>query len=71
VTASKPTTNRGAVAIAEAFDVEAVKVAIEEAQQLVPGYTYEGLCKKSDACRMCGFHRVMRWSARSVFRPHG
>ena len=30
----------------EAFDIEVVKGAIKEAQLLVPGYTYQGFCRK-------------------------
>lgn len=32
--------------VAEAFDIAAIQVAIREAQQLVPGYTYKGFCRK-------------------------
>jgi uncharacterized protein YbcV (DUF1398 family) len=30
----------------DAFDADAVKAAIKEAQQMVPGYTYQGFCRK-------------------------
>ena len=32
--------------IAAAFDIDAIRGAIAEAQQLVPGYTYLGFCRK-------------------------
>jgi uncharacterized protein YbcV (DUF1398 family) len=31
---------------ADAFDADVVKAAIKEAQLLVPGYTYQGFCRK-------------------------
>ena len=34
------------VPIAPVFDATRVQAAIKEAQQLVPGYTYLGFCKK-------------------------
>jgi uncharacterized protein YbcV (DUF1398 family) len=34
------------VAVAPAFDADAIRAAIREAQQQVPGYTYKGFCKK-------------------------
>jgi uncharacterized protein YbcV (DUF1398 family) len=39
-------THRLDVPVAEAFDAAAIQAAIREAQQLVPGYTYEGFCRK-------------------------
>jgi uncharacterized protein YbcV (DUF1398 family) len=39
-------THRLGVPVAETFDTAAVQAAIREAQQLVPGYTYEGFCRK-------------------------
>jgi uncharacterized protein YbcV (DUF1398 family) len=39
-----PTHESGSVA--ENFDVAAVREAIREAQQLVPGYSYNGFCQK-------------------------
>ena len=39
-------THRHAVPVAKAFDAAAIQVAIREAQQLVPDYTYEGFCQK-------------------------
>ncbi len=35
--------------IAASFDRSAIQSAIREAQQLVPGYTYKGFCKKAAA----------------------
>ncbi len=32
--------------VAERFEGDAVRVAIREAQQMVPGYTYRGFCEK-------------------------
>ncbi len=40
------TTDRLDVPVAEAFDTAAIQAAIREAQQLVPGYTYKGFCRK-------------------------
>ncbi len=40
-------THRIDVPVAPAFDEGAMKSAITEAQQLVPGYTYKGFCKKA------------------------
>ncbi len=34
----------------DAFDAGVVKAAIKEAQQMVPGYTYQGFCRKVTAC---------------------
>lgn len=39
-------THRLDVPVAEAFNTEAIQAAIREAQQLVPGYTYAGFCRK-------------------------
>lgn len=44
-----------AVTVAEAFDADAIKAAIREAQQLVPGYTYEGFCKKVTSAGCAGY----------------
>lgn len=41
--------------IAEGFDAGAIKAAIQEAQQLVPGYTYEGFCKKVMSAGCAGY----------------
>lgn len=40
-------THRIDVPVAPAFDAGAMKRAITEAQQLVPGYTYKGFCNKA------------------------
>ena len=32
--------------VSEIFDTAAIQAAIREAQQLVPGYTYDGFCRK-------------------------
>lgn len=40
-------THRIDVPVAPAFDAGAMKSAITEAQQLVPGYTYKGFCNKA------------------------
>jgi uncharacterized protein YbcV (DUF1398 family) len=42
-------------AIAEAFDAGAIKAAIKEAQQLVPGYTYNDFCKKVMSAGCTGY----------------
>ncbi len=39
-------THRIDTPVAENFDAPAIQAAIREAQQLVPGYTYSGFCKK-------------------------
>jgi uncharacterized protein YbcV (DUF1398 family) len=39
-------THRPDVPVAEAFNTAAIQAAIREAQQLVPGYTYESFCRK-------------------------
>lgn len=41
--------------VAPSFDAEAIKAAIKEAQQLVPGYTYEGFCRKVVAAGCAGY----------------
>ncbi len=43
------------VSIAAAFDVPSLKEFIAEAQQLAPGYTYEGFCKKAASAGCCGY----------------
>lgn len=48
-------THRHTVPVAEAFDTAAIQVAIREAQQLVPGYTYEGFCRKVMAAGCAGY----------------
>jgi len=44
-----------AVTIADAFDADAVKAAIKEAQQLVPGYTYENFSRKVMSAGCAGY----------------
>ena len=39
-------THRLDTPVADAFDKEAIQAAIREAQQLIPGYTYAGFCRK-------------------------
>lgn len=41
--------------IASALDGEAMRAAIREAQQQVPGYTYEGFCRKAAAAGCAGY----------------
>lgn len=41
--------------VAEYFDAAAVKAAIEEAQALVPGYTYKGFCTKVAVAGCAGY----------------
>lgn len=48
--------------VAQAFDTEAVKAAIREAQQQVPGYTYRGFCAKITAAGCAGY--VVSFSGR-------
>jgi uncharacterized protein YbcV (DUF1398 family) len=48
-------THRTAVPIAAAFDAAAVRDAIREAQNLIPGYTYAGFCKKVMAAGCAGY----------------
>ncbi|HKI13963.1 MAG TPA: DUF1398 family protein [Roseiarcus sp.] len=48
-------THRAETPIAAAFDVGSVRAAIREAQQLVPGYTYAGFCRKVMAAGCAGY----------------
>jgi uncharacterized protein YbcV (DUF1398 family) len=41
--------------ITAAFDVGSVQAAIREAQQLIPGYTYAGFCRKVMAAGCAGY----------------
>ncbi len=41
--------------VASHFDAEGIKVAIREAQTLVPGYTYRGFCAKVAAAGCAGY----------------
>ena len=40
------TAHRVDASVADMFDTAAIRAAIREAQQLVPGYTYAGFCRK-------------------------
>jgi len=51
-------------AVAAAFDAPAVRAAIKEAQELVPGYTYEGFCRKTAAAGCAGY--IVSFSGRRV-----
>ncbi len=44
-----------AVSVAENFDADAIKAAIREAQQLMPGYTYTGFCQKVAKAGCAGY----------------
>jgi len=48
-------THKMDVPIAATFDAVLVQAAIREAQQLVPGYTYKGFCKKVAAAGCAGY----------------
>ena len=41
--------------VAETFDAEALKTAIQEAQTLAHGYTYKGFCAKAKAAGCAGY----------------
>jgi uncharacterized protein YbcV (DUF1398 family) len=41
--------------VAQIFDAAAVREAIQEAQQLVPGYTYQGFCAKVAKAGCAGY----------------
>src|SRR5271170_7620827 len=43
------------VPVAPTFDAAPIRAAIKEAQQLVPGYTYSGFCKKVAAAGCAGY----------------
>jgi len=43
------------VPIAATFDAGPIQAAIKEAQQLAPGYTYRGFCKKVAASGCAGY----------------
>ncbi len=47
-------TRRSETSVAAEFDPPAVRAAIKEAQQLVPGYTYFGFCRKVMAAGCAG-----------------
>lgn len=42
-------------AVAERFNAAAIRSAIREAQQMVPGYTYKGFCAKVVAAGCAGY----------------
>jgi uncharacterized protein YbcV (DUF1398 family) len=48
-------THKVDVPIAASFDVSAIQVAIKDAQQLVPGYTYKGFCTKVALAGCAGY----------------
>jgi uncharacterized protein YbcV (DUF1398 family) len=48
-------THKVDVPVAPAFDVSSVQAAIKEAQQLVPGYTYIGFCRKIASAGCAGY----------------
>ena len=48
-------THESNVAVGAAFNVEAVRAAIREAQALVPGYTYKGFCDKARRAGCAGY----------------
>ncbi len=48
---TEPTTT----SVAESFDAAAVRQAIRDAQQLVPGYTYKGFCAKVARAGCAGY----------------
>jgi uncharacterized protein YbcV (DUF1398 family) len=50
--------------IAPTFDAARIQAAIKEAQQLVPGYTYLGFCKKAALAGCAGY--VVSFSGRRV-----
>jgi uncharacterized protein YbcV (DUF1398 family) len=52
------------VPIAPSFDGSLVHAAIKEAQDLVPGYTYGGFCKKVAAAGCAGY--IVSFSGRRV-----
>ena len=55
-------THKVGVPIAPAFDALAIQTAINEAQQLVSGYTYKGFCHKAAAAGCAGY--VVSFSGR-------
>ncbi|BCW90180.1 hypothetical protein sos41_33480 [Alphaproteobacteria bacterium SO-S41] len=48
-------THHTATPVAPAFDADALKAAIHEAQTLAPGYTYKGFCAKAKAAGCAGY----------------
>lgn len=47
--------DRVEAAVTPAFDAGLIQAAIREAQQLVPGYTYKGFCKKAVSAGCAGY----------------
>ena len=43
------------VPVAAAFDTASIQAAIKEAQQLVPGFSYRGFCRKVAAAGCAGY----------------
>jgi uncharacterized protein YbcV (DUF1398 family) len=43
------------VPVASTFDAPPIQAAIKEAQQLVPGYTYKGFCRKVASAGCAGY----------------
>ncbi|MGE0036018.1 MAG: DUF1398 domain-containing protein [Xanthobacteraceae bacterium] len=43
------------VPVGDSFDAGPIQTAIKEAQQLVPGYTYEGFCRRVAAAGCAGY----------------
>ncbi len=54
-TSTELRTAHTATAVAPSFDARAIEVAIREAQQLVPGYTYDGFCTKAMVAGCVGY----------------
>lgn len=52
--------------VAPSLDAAALQVAIREAQQSVPGYTYRGFCEKAAAAG-CAFYVVSFSGRRAVY----
>lgn len=48
-------THRVDIPVAAAFDAAPIKGAIKEAQDLVPGYSYRGFCRKVAAAGCAGY----------------
>jgi uncharacterized protein YbcV (DUF1398 family) len=48
-------THKVGQAVAPGFDAATVHAAIKEAQQQVPGYTYNGFCRKTAAAGCAGY----------------
>lgn len=50
--------------VSPSFDPVTIQTAIKEAQQLVPGYTYQGFCRKAVAAGCAGY--IVSFSGRRV-----